>query len=184
MGSGQSDSPSKYGGIVIQTDQPYCVSGEAISGNIAIQINIPFPARKLNIELKGKEKCKWTETRTRTVGSGEHARTETYYVYHNNDHEILKFEETLYEFDGNEIPAGQYMFPYSFVLPQNCPSSAYFTGSGGAVGYIKYEVKASFKALDGTPIKDIKGKCHLVVRQMAPGANFNVKADKFMNVKK
>ena len=111
-------------------------------------------------------------------------RTEFYEDKHDEDHKIFKFEETIYEFDGNVILPGQYMFPFSFVLPSNCPASAYYTGDEKSVGYIKYKLKASFKAIDDTPVKDIKGKCHLVVRQMAPGASFNLKAREEVDIKK
>ena len=52
MGNGSS----KYGGMAIQTDHPYCVSGQAVTGKICIQINENFPAKKLKIKVKGKEK--------------------------------------------------------------------------------------------------------------------------------
>ncbi|CAI2367408.1 unnamed protein product [Moneuplotes crassus] len=181
MGNGSS---SKYGGLVIQTDQAYCVSGQPVTGKIGVQINEPFPAKKLKIKVKGKEKCKWYERKSRQVQDGDEVRIEYYEDKHDEDHKIFKFEETLCEFDGDYIEPGQYMFPFNFVLPSNCPASAYYTGDEKSVGYIKYKVKASFKAEDDTPVKDIKGKCHLVVRQLAPGSHFNIRAREEVDIKK
>jgi hypothetical protein len=58
------------------------------------------------------------------------------------------------------------VFPFSFMLPSECPSSAY-TWSSRSVGHIDYCCKGIFDAADYTHIKDIKYKCKLVVRQVA-----------------
>jgi hypothetical protein len=115
---------------------------------------------------------------------GDNQRTEYYEVKYDADNKILEFEETIWEFDGNEIPPGQYSFPYNFVLPSNVPASAYYTGSERAVGYIKYKVTAKFKAENGNDVKDLKAKCHLVVRQMAPSSAFNISANEIVEIKK
>ena len=68
---GNQGSKSEYGGICVQMDHAYCVSGQAVTGRIHVQIDKPFPAKKLVIKIKGKEKCKWTEQRSREVGQGK-----------------------------------------------------------------------------------------------------------------
>lgn len=91
---------------------------------------------------------------------------------------MFKLEQDIYHFPGGEIPPGQYVFPFTFGLPQNCPSSAYFTGTDQAVAYVKYTCKGKFKAADDTNVKDIKYKCRLVVRQLAPSGAINITARK------
>jgi hypothetical protein len=70
-----------------------------------------------------------------------------------------------------------------FVLPSNCPASAYYTGDDEAVGYIRYKVTANFKDENDAGVKDLKAKCHLVVRQMAPSALFNNSASEEVDIK-
>lgn len=163
---GQSESKSEYGGMFIQTDLPYCVSGTNITGKIYIQIYKQFPVERLILKIKGKEKCKWIETRTRTVGHGEHQKIETYEVKFDENHCVFDFNQVIYTFNEGWIPPGQYVYPFSFVLPKECPASAYYTGSNRAVAYIKYSCKGIFDAADYTKIKDIKYKWRLVVRQV------------------
>jgi len=92
--------------------------------------------------------------------------TETYDEWHRKSHDIFKFEQIVHQFVGGYIPAGQYVFPFAFKLPDNCPSSAYFTGTNSGVGKIKYSCKGVFKAEDNTDIANIKYKCPVIIREM------------------
>jgi hypothetical protein len=122
---GQSSSKSEYGEMYIQTEQPFCISGTTVKGNIYIQIYKQFPAERLILKIKGKEKCKWVETRTRTVGQGEERKIEHYEVKFDESHIVFKYDQVIYTFSQGWIPPGQYVFPFSFMLPSECPSSAY-----------------------------------------------------------
>lgn len=181
MGSGQS---SGYGGVYIQTDLPYCISGTMVTGKIYVQINQMVPAVKLDLEIKGKEKCKWHETRTRTIREGENTRTEHYTEHFGTDHTIFKYKSMVYNFNQGYVAPGQYCFPFAFPLPSNCPASAYFTGNSGAVGYVKYSCKATFDAQDHTPFKDLKYKCRLVVRQVPQTISTNLVTEKTAEIYK
>ena len=163
---GQSNTQSEYGGMYIQTDLPYCISGSTVTGKIYIQIYKQFPAERLILKIEGKEKWKWTETRTRTVGHGEHKRHETYEVKFDESHIVFNFNQVIYYFNNGWIPPGQYVYPFSFVLPKECPASSYYTGTNKSVAFIRYSCKGIFDAADYTHIKDIKYKCRLVVRQV------------------
>ena len=113
---GNSSSKETRGGMVVQTDHSYYFSGSHLTGKIYVDIYQSFPARKLSLEVKGKEKCEWVEHKTRNGNEGE---TETYDVWHKKSHDIFKFEQLVYQFPGGYIPAGQYVFPFSFKLPDN-----------------------------------------------------------------
>jgi hypothetical protein len=114
---GNGESKSEYGGLVVHTDQPYSISGEMVTGNIYVQLEKPFPADELRIKLKGKEKCKWYEPKQRTEGEGENMKVIHYEDKYDEDETIMKFEKTLYSFDSEFLPAGQYTFPFAFKIP-------------------------------------------------------------------
>lgn len=51
---GSQGSKSKYGGVAIQTDSAFAISGQPVTGKIFVQIDQYFPAKKLKIKIKGK----------------------------------------------------------------------------------------------------------------------------------
>jgi hypothetical protein len=53
---GSQGSKSKYGGVAIQTDSAYAISGQPVTGQIFVQIDQYFPAKKLKIKIKGNPK--------------------------------------------------------------------------------------------------------------------------------
>ena len=171
---------SQYGGMFIQTDLPYCISGTVVTGKIYVQINQQYPAYKLKLKIKGKEKWKWYEQKSREMRDGDRVWTEWYEDKHDEDHNVFEYEDNIYKFSVGYIPPGQYVFPFSFVLPHDCPSTAYFTGDQKATASIKYKCKGVFEAQDHTPFKDIKYKCKLVVRQVPSQvyANLSCEQDK------
>ena len=46
----------EHGYIYVQTDKSVYMPGETISGNVHIQLTMPYPAEFLQLEIKGKEK--------------------------------------------------------------------------------------------------------------------------------
>lgn len=173
---GGNESSSKYGGMVIQTDQQYYISGSQITGRIYVQIHEPYPARKLKLQIKGKEKCRWYQERRETVHYGGHTHHITHYDRHDIEDNVFYYEAVIYEFYQGSINPGQYCFPFSFYLPKECPSSAYFTGSQSAKAYIKYTCKGTFEAANGSNIDDIKYELPFMVRQIKMEVNANLQA--------
>ena len=62
-------------------------------------------------------------------------------------------------------PPGQYTFPFSFRLPDNCPASCYYTSGQDAVGIVKYSVKATLQPMPGSNVERMQYKTRLIVRQ-------------------
>jgi len=178
---GGSSSKFKCGGMVVQTDQSFYYSGDQVTGSIYVQIDQAFPAKKLTLTIKGKEKCEWREKKTRRDKDGH---IEEYYEDHHNSNDIFKYEQDVYLFSGGLIPAGQYVFPFAFLLPQVCPSSIYFSGDDNAEATIKYSCSAKFKAKDHTPVADIKYKCPLVIREMPKAGSTNIEAKSKVKINK
>lgn len=44
---------SKYGGIVVQTDQPYYLAGGVVSGHVFINCSSPFEGTQLVLAIEG-----------------------------------------------------------------------------------------------------------------------------------
>ena len=174
---GQGNSKSEYGGMFIQTDLPYCIAGTTVTGKIYIQIYKQFPAEKLILKIKGKEIWTWTETITRTVGYGEDRRYEEIKIKHFERHNVFDFNHVIYNFISGWIPPGQYVFPFSFVLPKECPASSYYTGANKSVAFIRYSCKGICDAGHHTLIKDLKYKCRLVVRHVPANIHKNLYAE-------
>ena len=59
MGEGASNFD--HGSVLIQTDQPYYVAGP-VTGKVYLDLHSTYPAKKLKLKIKGKEKCKWLDT--------------------------------------------------------------------------------------------------------------------------
>ena len=95
---GAENSHNKNGGMFIQTDHPYCISGSTVTGNIYVQINQQYPAHKLKLKIKGKEKCKWYETKTKEMREDDRVWFEWYEEKHDEDHSVFKHEATIYKF--------------------------------------------------------------------------------------
>ena len=52
---GGAESSSKYGGMVVQLDSPFFISGSQVTGRISVMINQPYPALRLKLKVEGKE---------------------------------------------------------------------------------------------------------------------------------
>ena len=61
MGEGESKelSSSEFGSIYVQTNAPYFLAGQVVTGNVYLNIFQPYPAAFLDIQVKGQEKSKW-----------------------------------------------------------------------------------------------------------------------------
>lgn len=63
MGEGYSKehSESEYGSIYVQTEEPFYFSGQVVKGQIHLNLRAPYPARFIDLQVKGKEKSKFKE---------------------------------------------------------------------------------------------------------------------------
>ena len=69
----------------------------------------------------------------------------TFILVHKQKHEFFAFHYQIISQIPNQFPAGQYSYPFSFMLPQNLPPSfVYFWNEEGHNCYsiIDYRVKA------------------------------------------
>jgi sporulation-control protein spo0M len=167
MGNIDSKYKFEHGNVYLQTDKSYFVAGEQITGKVYLNLSMSYPASSLEIEVKGKEKCKWETRENKEIREGDNVRNEFVDVKHKNDHKIISYKVPVYYFPGGMAPAGQYSFPFSFALPANIPASMFFCGFEKSVASIKYKICAVMEPSIGFNVKKMKFKQTLIIRQPA-----------------
>lgn len=173
MGNLDSKYKFEHGSIYCQTDKAYFMAGEQITGNIYLNLTMSYPASSLEIEVKGKEKLKWTTRENRQVNNEGNQRNEFVDVHHKNEKKVITFKSPVFYFPGGMAPPGQYTFPFSFALPANIPASLYWNGTDNGRAKIKYKLKASLEPTIGFEIKHMNYKQTLVIRQPSYSAGMN-----------
>jgi hypothetical protein len=117
----------------VRTDKPVYVSGETVTGSVNLNCTRQFPSQGVFLLVKGVERCKWVERRTRRVPDGrdengnERFRNEEYFVDHVGRKRFFDVRIPVYPFQNYCLP-GQYSFPFSFQLPAGLPGT--FNESG------------------------------------------------------
>ena len=114
-------------------------SGSVVSGTLSFSLEQAKSFKYVNVKLIGDAYVHWTETRTRTTGSGDNQRTETYEVSFTSSE--IYVEQVAELWSNHQSPTGTigpgyYEYQFQFTLPPTCPSS--FQGS---VGRIEYAIK-------------------------------------------
>lgn len=90
----------------------------------------------LYVLINGTARCHWTEEKTRTVGTGDHQRNESYTEHYDGKEIFLNSKSYLLGEDGlklTEIAAGTYKYNFVVELPQLLPES--FKGKWGSIEY-------------------------------------------------
>ncbi|EGR30054.1 hypothetical protein IMG5_143480 [Ichthyophthirius multifiliis] len=167
MGSIQSQDAA--GQIYIQTDQSFYIAGDTVTGKVYVNLQQNFPSNIVNLKIKGYEHSDWSERHQRTVSYQENGqsktRTENYYTYHKGRNTFFCHNFPLYSWqDCSFMPAGQYTFPFQFILYNHLPGTYHENGSYQNIQYksnIKYKVKAEI--ISGK--RKIKDKQYLVIRE-------------------
>lgn len=85
-------------------------------------------------------KCHWTETRTRSTGTGKNRRTTTYTVHYNGSETFLNSKTYLFGSKGAdavEVQPGRTTYTFAIALPVQLPETL-----AAALGSIAYSVEA------------------------------------------
>ncbi len=103
---------SKYGQIFIQTDKQLYHPGDTVTGKIYLNLTETFPGTKLCLKLKGKQQISYLTVVPDKQGkvSGDLVTEKKNLVAQTTDVH-------------NEISVGQYIIPFSFLLPIGLPNS-------------------------------------------------------------
>eukprot|EP00300_Choanocystis_sp_HF-7_P002630 c11988_g1_i1.p1 GENE.c11988_g1_i1~~c11988_g1_i1.p1 ORF type:complete len:406 (+),score=88.38 c11988_g1_i1:28-1218(+) len=123
MGSAQSSSTPETNAVRVATEKGEYAGGDTVIGAIYLNVVTPFHSSGVALRVKGTERVSWFEERVQRIGIGKSQRKVRNRLRVSRKNEILKVEHIVHTFDNDQVPVGQYTFPFSFVLPTDLPSS-------------------------------------------------------------
>lgn len=114
-------------------------AGQTINGRLVVELDAEMKMREIRLKFKGLAYVHWTEQHS--TGSGKNRRTTTrHYSATENyfDQTVPVYGRGLGMGDDNRLPPGQHVYPFTFTLPPNLPSSF-----EGGIGYVRYTIKGT-----------------------------------------
>lgn len=150
MGGGYSIDHS-YGSLSIQVEQLKYYSGQQVNGWIYLNLFKPFPSGSMEVMITGKEKTKYVTVSNNRSTSRNRSfidLNQRHVSVHKDKLEFFNFHYQILSVVPNLFPAGQYSFPFSFLLPQNlAPTFDYSWMQEGhhCHAKIEYKLKAVLK---------------------------------------
>ncbi|EGT40318.1 hypothetical protein CAEBREN_21953 [Caenorhabditis brenneri] len=116
------------------------VPGQSITGQVILESIQDISARYLKVCLRGVAYTKWGESehRHRKRADGKDVKY-TVVVNYSGETEIVSKEMIAWSANNglSKLPPGQHTFPFSFLLPIDCPPSF-----EGFYGHIRYSIRA------------------------------------------
>lgn len=153
MGSSQA-KPT----IFIKTETPSYLAGTEISGVVYVHLPKKLPTNTLWIIVKGKEQSSWNPV------------NETRNDRYRGRHSILKVRIPLHRWADNSIPAGEYSFPFNFILPKEIPGS-FHVRTTNYEAKISYSIKAEIWPDKKQAIKD---SIPVIVKQALTNVRYSI----------
>jgi len=127
----------KYGDLFLQTEKLVYTAGETVTGKVYLNLVSAFPSNKLMLRFKVQQGIN-------IVVATDQTKEKEAYVeknLHSKNHAIIKDIIELHTWEGSEVPVGQYIAPFSFLLDSNLASS--FCQDGPYFhGHIIYKLEA------------------------------------------
>ena len=176
---GSSSKYNQNGGIAIQLENSFCLSGQQVSGTIHISITSPMAPSTLFLHFKGKEETNWSETTTVTVKTRHnHRRRRDITRNFGGKATVCNYQNPIFVFD-RQLEIGGYSIPFTFLLPNDIP---------GTFLCEKYDMKAevSYKfhaKLISKNDEKLKGRALVNVRQQAVNYVADVNVEKSAKLK-
>jgi hypothetical protein len=94
-------------------------------GNIYINVHRSYPGNVIYLKLKGKEECHFEEHETITETVDGETRTRTIVHHRKGKNTFYRHKIPVYTWPYNEMPPGQYTFPFQFLLGGHLPGTFY-----------------------------------------------------------
>jgi hypothetical protein len=110
---------AQMGSMYVRLDKGEYVPGEQVSGVINLNLFAVFNQGVIYLTAAGVEQVKLVEIIK--TGAGTDAKEEK--KWHNDRNFFFNNRFPVHHFQGGFLAAGQYSFPFSFVLPTGLPSS-------------------------------------------------------------
>ncbi|KAE8741271.1 hypothetical protein FOCC_FOCC013193 [Frankliniella occidentalis] len=121
----------------ISFDRPYAAyyGGETVTGRVDMQVDKPTQIRAVTITFRGEASVHWTETKSKSSGTGSSTETVTYSASE------IYFSNKVYFVGGDSgditLSPGDYVYAFQCLLPPTLPNSF-----EGVHGHIRYTTKA------------------------------------------
>nr|XP_022329045.1 arrestin domain-containing protein 17-like [Crassostrea virginica]XP_022329046.1 arrestin domain-containing protein 17-like [Crassostrea virginica]XP_022329047.1 arrestin domain-containing protein 17-like [Crassostrea virginica] len=125
--------------ITLDSSQDVYFAGQIISGKLVVELDAQMHMREIRLKFKGVADVHWTETET--TGTGSNQRTETVsYTAHESyfEQRVPVYGKGVGMGEDNCLPPGQHVYPFTFQLPPNIPSSF-----EGGEGFVRYSIKGT-----------------------------------------
>jgi len=132
---------NKSGKLSIQTDKPYYVGGELVTGRIYALIHSPIQATSIVFKVKGFERSEINrkQYRSERIYPGDHDyrppqpgqpetvqhRSIPYIQQYRSLKEFFKVKLPIFNMNGGILQPGQYTWPFQYQLPADLPGSFY-----------------------------------------------------------
>jgi hypothetical protein len=138
-----------------------------LTGNIFIQLDKPFPGKKLELKITGGEKVSWEPKRK---NKDFDILDDLFLNCIHDSRDIIKHTFTIYKFATNIMEAGQYTFPFKVKLPSHLPSTCVYKDwwKQNSFGKVSYSLKAILVPVDRDKIQSMTFKSSVVIRQNPP----------------
>lgn len=130
---------SELGSIYIRMDKNEYTPGDQVSGTVLLSLLSNFQSNIVWLTIAGSEQTKLSEYPSGNTGSVKEA---------DDINIILNQKQAVHTFSSAFIPAGQYSFPFTFVLPSGVPSSFDYTfkeKERDCFARVTYEIMASLE---------------------------------------
>ena len=132
------------GSIYVRLDKGDFYPGEQISGTILLDLYTNWSNDRVYLTIVGIEQTKVVEQK-----QDPHNNNKPENIVHEDSNPFFSNQVPVYQFPGGSMPAGQYTFPFTFILQQGIPSSfSHFFKEHGTDCYaaVVYEMRASLES--------------------------------------
>lgn len=124
--------------VILENYNNAYFAGQTVSGRVECVFNSEKKVKNIHVRLKGKASVRWTESESYYDSSSKSTKTRQVTYWAEEEYFSIQINLVGTSADSMMIPAGRYVYPFSYILPQNLPSS--FEGTHYRV---RYKVKAT-----------------------------------------
>ena len=187
MGNNNSAGTTEFkdGTLAIELDHQHYMTGQAITGHVISNLEKPFPADSIIVQLTGRERIMWDGHDPRALSKKHPGK-----IFIKT--QIYKLEFVIKNFPDGQVKKGLQKFPFQIQLPPQMTPSFFFVGSEGSELDVKYKLTASMGQdsnlrrnasggnSKGDKIKDapeyfpLKSKQTVAISQTPENINFNM----------
>ncbi|OQS02327.1 hypothetical protein THRCLA_05287 [Thraustotheca clavata] len=163
------------GTIDVIVDKPYYISGELVAGSLLVQVFEPIDCNEVVIIVSGNEVVRWPASNSRYEDLSDYIREDEFLQ------EKVLIKLILFNVQ-QQIPPGNYVYPFEYILPNDLPGSFDNKKDNGVVAKITYSITGTL-SIDGMLTKDLSKTIPLNVYEQWNGEIASISNEKSVDVK-